>query len=152
MVEFNDNSSIDEQTTETAHSARRALLRSSPGVLARLIGSPIVAIEMAHSTPPVPHSHATASERALPVRAPLFDVLDEGDELLVVADLPGLHLFTIQLTLDHNTLCLQPGNGGDGHRCDLPADVDASTLRWAARNSILEVRVQKRSTEVSGEL
>lgn len=137
----NDNSPTRGYTLEEAHSARRAFLRGGPAALARVIGNPAVAAGMARHLPAPSATDAAGS--AWPVRAPLIDVLDEGAELLAVADLPGASVQTVKITLDGNTLCLQARDHGDVYRCALPAAVDASTLRWELRNGILEVRLQK---------
>src|SRR5689334_9486437 len=102
-MRINDNRPVDGHTMEAAHNARRALLRSGPGALARVIGNPVVAAQIARSmSPPSVIETTIDSVPAMPVREPLFDVLDEGAELLVIADLPGVRPPTLHLTLDHN--------------------------------------------------
>lgn len=79
-------------------------------------------------------------------REPLVDVLDEGDTVLVVCEMPGVDESDIRLHVEDDTLDLSAsGNLRRYHKeVLLPTGVDPASLKSSYRNGILEVRLAKR--------
>jgi HSP20 family molecular chaperone IbpA len=79
---------------------------------------------------------------------PTLDVFAESEEIMLVAEVPGVELSELELTVRDNhilSLSTQP----TAHRryrkeVDLGAEVDATTLTASCHNGILEVRLQKK--------
>jgi len=79
---------------------------------------------------------------------PTLDVFTEPEEIMLVAEVPGVELSELELTVQDNrilSLSTQP----TAHRryrkeVDLGAEVDAATLTASCHNGILEVRLQKK--------
>ncbi len=91
------------------------------------------------------HSSASSTSTAEPqVREPLVDLFDEGDEIVVVAEMPGVQMSDIRVTLHEDVLALE--TSGDRRYMKellLPAAVDPTTLQQTYRNGILELRLQR---------
>lgn len=127
--------------------ARRQLLRSGPGALARLIGNPSVAkcarqqaaeLERAVGEPaPQVSAPAAAYE-------PHFEVLDEGDELLVLAELPSARAWELRVYAYAGRLSVHLREAGRRYTHPLPVAVDAASVRPEFRNGILSVWLTKR--------
>ncbi len=75
------------------------------------------------------------------VREPVVDVMDFGDEIVVVAEIPGVKKEDIKLRLKGGRLSVRAGH----YRADvdLPAKVDAKGTKASYNNGILEVRLRK---------
>lgn len=82
---------------------------------------------------------------ATEVREPLVDVLDEGKEFVVVAELPGVEEKDIRLEVKGDLLIISASTRDRKYSKEvlLPATVDASSLRSSYRNGVLEVRLAK---------
>jgi HSP20 family molecular chaperone IbpA len=129
-------------------SAGRRLIRSGPGALARLIGNPGAAAAV--------RQHAAEHERAVGApagpaeRTPadwprdeiVFEVLDEGDELLVLADMPGIDDLQVYAYPNQLVVHLRAERQRSTH--PLPVGVDPTSLRATFRNGILAVWLTKR--------
>jgi HSP20 family protein len=78
------------------------------------------------------------------VREPLEDLFDEGQELLVVFELPGVSESEIAVELHGDILSLTT-NGQRKYAKELllPSAVQADSLRTTYRNGILELRLTK---------
>jgi HSP20 family protein len=79
---------------------------------------------------------------------PAVDVFTEPQEIIVVAEVPGIGLSDLELKIHNDkvlSLSTHPG-ARRRYRKDvgLSAKVDASTLRATCRNGILEVRLRKK--------
>ena len=78
-------------------------------------------------------------------REPLVDVFDEGDEILVVFELPGVAEADIVVELNGDVLALNAK--GPRHRYEsetlLPAAVDAKSAKQSYENGYLQVRYSK---------
>lgn len=83
------------------------------------------------------------------VREPIVDVFDEKDQLLVVAELPGVAESDINLEVkgDILTLCGERGEKKYSKEVLLPSKVDEKTLSSTYKNGILEIRIKKISGE-----
>ncbi|MFH1927436.1 MAG: archaeal heat shock protein Hsp20 [Chloroflexota bacterium] len=77
-------------------------------------------------------------------REPLVDVFDEGDVILVVAELPGVEKRDIHIEVKDDVLSLSTVEGRKyAKEILLPSLVDPATMETAYRNGVLEVRLAK---------
>jgi HSP20 family molecular chaperone IbpA len=76
------------------------------------------------------------------IRAPLIDIFDEGQELVLVIELPGVSNDRVTLAVQDDIFVLEIG-GQPPHITEilLPRIVDPTTLSHTFRNRILEVRL-----------
>ncbi len=78
------------------------------------------------------------------VREPLVDVFDEDEEVVVVAELPGVGEGEIEIDVRDDILSLETtGERKYAKEVLLPDDVDATSLQQTYRNGILELRLKK---------
>jgi len=78
------------------------------------------------------------------VREPLVDVFDEEQEIVVVAELPGVGEEEIRVDIQDDVLSLETsGERKYAKEILLPALVDAATLQKTYKNGILELRLKK---------
>ena len=78
------------------------------------------------------------------VREPMIDIFDEGESILVVAELPGVAEEEITIEVRDDVLSLE--TGGDRKYAKevlLPHRVDAATMTKAHKNGVLELRLNK---------
>jgi HSP20 family protein len=69
------------------------------------------------------------------------DAFDEGDELRLVADLPGTSKDDVSLQCDGETLTIEAGEHRE--RIRLPSRVDEHSAQATFNNDVLEVRFEK---------
>ena len=86
-------------------------------------------------------------------REPLVDVAEEDDEVVVVAELPGVEKEDIELNATEKELIISVDTERRKYykRLELPAEVDPKSARASYRNGILEVRLKKVRPERRGE-
>jgi len=78
------------------------------------------------------------------VREPLVDVFDEEQEVLVVAELPGVGEEEVRVEVQDDILSLETtGERRYAKEILLPQPVDATSLQKAYKNGILELRLKK---------
>ena len=78
------------------------------------------------------------------VREPLVDVFDEDQEIVVVAELPGVAEDEIRVEVQDDILSLETtGELKFAKEILLSEPVDAATLQKAYKNGILELRLKK---------
>lgn len=78
------------------------------------------------------------------VREPLVDVFDEGQEIVIVAELPGVAEEEIRVEIKEDILSLQTaGERKYAKEVLLPPEADVKSLRKTYRNGILELRLKK---------
>ena len=84
-------------------------------------------------------------------REPMADVFDEGNEVVVIAEIPGVEESAIQLEIRDDILLLSASNGGRKYSKEvlLPCAVLADSLKSSYRNGILEIRLTKAPTSSS---
>ncbi|MEW6034239.1 MAG: Hsp20/alpha crystallin family protein [Chloroflexota bacterium] len=81
------------------------------------------------------------------VMEPPVDVFDEGQQVTIVADVPGTTLDDLELKVEGRTLSLstKPAARRSYRReLRLQSDVDPGSLRSSCRNGVLEVHIRKR--------
>ena len=78
-------------------------------------------------------------------REPLVDVLDEGDQLVVIAELPGVEEKDVQLRVEGDILEISAATKDRKYQKEvlLPSPVDSEGVEWSYRNGILEIRLAK---------
>jgi len=77
-------------------------------------------------------------------REPLVDVFDEGELILVVAELPGVDKDDVQIEVQDDILSLSAtGERKYVKELLLPSLVDADTMETTYHNGILEVQLHK---------
>lgn len=83
------------------------------------------------------------------VREPIVDVFDEKEDILVVAELPGVEESDISTEINGDILTLSSERGEKKYSKELllPSKVDEKTLSSTYKNGILEIRVKKISGE-----
>ncbi len=80
-----------------------------------------------------------------PVLEPLVDVIEEDDEIIVVAEVPGVERDEIHVKIKGTTLILDVTNPQRPYHKDiqLPAKVKKDGAKSSIRNGVLEVRLKK---------
>lgn len=87
------------------------------------------------------------------VLEPPIDVFDEGPQITIVADVPGVSLDEMELKVEGRVFSLSTKAStrrNYSKELHLEADVDPGSLRAACHNGVLEVQLRKRETESSG--
>ena len=78
------------------------------------------------------------------VREPLVDVFDEAQEIIVVAELPGVGEEEIRVEIQDDVLSLETtGERKYAKEILLSAPVDAANMQKSYKNGILELRLKK---------
>ncbi len=78
------------------------------------------------------------------VREPLVDLFDEEQEIVVVAELPGVGEEEVHIEVQDDILSLETtGERKYAKEILLPGAVDVATLQKAYKNGILELRLKK---------
>jgi len=130
--------------------------------VARIFGWPFTPRHMLHGMRGSPTDTAA-------VWSPSLDMYEQGNRLVIKADLPGVKKEELSLTLEQGDLVLrgqraaerevreenyyrvERSMGSFYRRIPLPADVDASAIEASFRDGVLEVQVPlspQRQTEV----
>jgi HSP20 family protein len=86
--------------------------------------------------------HGAVVEEA---REPMVDVFDEGDHLLLVAELPGVDASDIRFEMKDGILTLSAARGERKYRKEvlLPGSVLAERATSSYRNGVFEIKVPK---------
>jgi HSP20 family protein len=76
------------------------------------------------------------------VREPVCDVFEEGDSILVIAEMPGVSEKELQYEVNGARLRLTAATGNRNYAKDLelPAAVDAARIRVTVNNGVVELR------------
>jgi len=85
----------------------------------------------------------TATGPTMPeARAPLVDIFEEPEAILVVAEVPGLDPAQLRLSLEGQTLLIE-GGGRVAYRREVPLPGPVGAMTHACRNGILEIRLER---------
>ena len=77
-------------------------------------------------------------------REPLMDVVDEGDTIRVVAEVPGVDKRQIRLECTKESLTISVNSSNKYYKTlDIPSTVKPTSAKASYRNGTLEVRIQK---------
>lgn len=79
-------------------------------------------------------------------REPLVDILDEGDAVVVIAEMPGVDEQDIRVHVQGRVLSITAATGQRKYHkeVDLPAPTDPGSIASSYRNGVLEVKLAKR--------
>jgi len=83
-------------------------------------------------------------------REPLVDVLEEDEDVVVVAELPGVEKEEIKLHAaeGHLTISVNTSNRKYYKKLDFPANVNPKSAQAVYKNGVLEVRLRKSAENV----
>lgn len=78
-------------------------------------------------------------------KSPLVDIFEEGDHLIVLAELPGLDEKDIGIETDGSTLMIKAENETRKYLkiVRLPTPIEKSPIEFTHKNNILQVRLKK---------
>jgi len=76
------------------------------------------------------------------VREPLVDVIEESDHLLVVAEMPGVTVGDVAVSVDHDVMSIEAAHKHQKYRKEvlLPKPVSSAGLTVACNNGIVEIK------------
>ncbi len=80
------------------------------------------------------------------VREPLIDVFEEKDQVVVIAEMPGVAEGDITIALKGMTLTIEAAEGGKKKylkEMELPAAVEATPASRSYKNGVMELRFNK---------
>lgn len=125
---------------------KRAKKRNAPGPL-RLRGSGTTRRKHQYKYP----VRKFSVERKLREPAPLIDVLEGNDDIVVVTEFVGFKKENLRISLKDQRLTLAAENLDRKYRksLNLPKRVIPSTIRTTYKNGVLEIRARKASEEKS---
>ena len=85
-------------------------------------------------------------------REPLVDIIEEDDQLKVVAELPGVDKKDISLYLDeyHLTISVETPERRYHKELELPYEIDAASSKSTYRNGVLETVLKKKQRKDKG--
>jgi len=85
-------------------------------------------------------------------REPLVDVIEEDEEIRVIAELPGVDKSDIRLSVTESSLTIDVDAPERRYfkELELPADIDDTTVKSTLRNGILETTMRKRKRRGGG--
>ncbi|MBD3338698.1 MAG: Hsp20 family protein [Candidatus Lokiarchaeota archaeon] len=93
-----------------------------------------------------PKSHA-GETKVEEKREPLVEVVEDEDEIIIIAEMPGVIKDQIELKATSRSLTISADSEGFGRsyykEVELPAQVDSSYAKANYRNGILEVKLTK---------
>jgi HSP20 family protein len=97
--------------------------------------------------PGIPTLRRNERRPAVDAREPMTDVFDEGDFVVVVAELPGVDESAVQWTVhggDVLTICAEAPDRQYLKEIKLPAAVDDQTVTSCHANGVVELKLWKR--------
>lgn len=79
------------------------------------------------------------------IREPMVDLFDEPDQVLVVAEIPGIQQEDVSLELNEDILLLSAESGDKKYRKEilLPESFAPERMRFTCRSGVLEIRLLK---------
>lgn len=112
----------------------------------------VLADALGPAAEPVPQRppRDSSDQPVVRARSLITDVFDEGRDILIVIELPGVQPDRIRIDVQDDIFALEiTGDPPYIEEVLLPDLVSAPTLRWAYRNGILEAHLEKRGTRDS---
>ena len=85
-------------------------------------------------------------------REPLIDVMSSGDEVKVIAELPGVSKEEIKVSATENSVTIQTDTAERKYRkdIDLPDEVDPASAKSTYKNGMLEITFKRKGKKPSG--
>jgi HSP20 family protein len=79
------------------------------------------------------------------VREPLVDILDEGEVLKVIAEMPGVEKENVKVEATSDSLTISADRDGTRYykEVELPSEVDPNSAKSTCKNGVLEVTLKK---------
>ncbi len=76
---------------------------------------------------------------------PLFDVFDEGKEIIVIAEIPGIKKDDIKVDATKNTIYIWVNSNMKKYNKEIqmPCNINPKTVESRYKNRVLEIRAQK---------
>ena len=79
---------------------------------------------------------------------PLVDVIDAGDEVWVVAELPGVDKDKIDIKVTDRKVRIRASNGKKYYKeVELPEEVDPKTAKAKYNNGVLDIKIKKKGAK-----
>jgi HSP20 family protein len=84
---------------------------------------------------------------------PLVDVIEKDDEIVIVAELPGVEREQIEINATETSLTISVDAPGKRYRkeLELPSTIDPKSSKATYKNGVLEVRLKKVGHTIKGE-
>ena len=78
-------------------------------------------------------------------KQPIVDVFEEGDYVLILAELPGMDKENVKVQADENIVTITAENATKKYleTVKLPTSVSRSTIKFTCRNNVLQAKVKK---------
>lgn len=78
-------------------------------------------------------------------REPITDIFDEKDEIVIIAEMPGIEESSIKIDIKEDILEISAVNKNRSYRKEilLPSKVNIDNLKSKYNNGILEIRIKK---------
>jgi HSP20 family molecular chaperone IbpA len=121
---------------ETDHETLRHVLRAGPSALARALGDPTIIRALRDPESPRPWPLPIDEQ----THEPSFDVFDEGNEILIVSELPGVGAEQLHIYGYAAQVVVHVRGRGSRYSVRLPLRIDPTSVSYAFRNSILAIR------------
>jgi len=82
-------------------------------------------------------------------REPLVDIMEEDDEIVIIAELPGVNKEDIELEMREDSIYIKAERKDRKYETvkSIPVPVDPKTSKASFNNGILEVRVKKKEAK-----
>lgn len=94
----------------------------------------------------VERDEQTGETRVAEIREPMVDVFEEDDHLLVIAEMPGVGVDDVSVSLDHDILTLTAEREGKRYRKEvLLPTAGVGEPELSANNGVFELRVLRAS-------
>ena len=79
------------------------------------------------------------------VREPVVDVFEEEDHILVVAEMPGVSVEDVQITVEDDLLTISAGRGDKKYRKEvlLPANSTREKTQVTCNNGVVEIKCMR---------
>lgn len=79
------------------------------------------------------------------VHEPITDIFDEGDYVLIVAEMPGVDAKDVQIHLKEDILTMSAQAGGRKYRKEilLPGELNEDKMTVSSKNGIVEIKCAK---------
>jgi HSP20 family protein len=79
------------------------------------------------------------------VREPVVDIFEEEDHVLVVAEMPGISVEDVKITVEHDLLTISAARGDKKYRKEvlLPASSTREKMQVTCNNGVVEIKCKR---------